>query len=66
MLERRDASLRRRFGCRVGAFTPAAGLSFALEKVRARSKPASWACFEGHLLQKKAERPRGTRPGIVG
>jgi len=28
-------------------------LSFALEQVRARSQPASWACFEGHLLQRK-------------
>ncbi len=28
-------------------------LSFALERVRARSQPASWACFEGHLLQRK-------------
>jgi RNA polymerase sigma-70 factor (ECF subfamily) len=28
-------------------------LSFALECVRARAKSASWACFEGHLLQRK-------------
>ena len=28
-------------------------LSFALERVRARSQPASWACFEGHLLLRK-------------
>ena len=28
-------------------------LSFALEKVRARSQPATWACFEGHVLQRK-------------
>jgi RNA polymerase sigma factor (sigma-70 family) len=28
-------------------------LSFALEQVRARSQPATWACFEGHLLKRK-------------
>jgi RNA polymerase sigma-70 factor (ECF subfamily) len=28
-------------------------LAFALEKIRSRSQPASWACFEGHLLQRK-------------
>jgi RNA polymerase sigma-70 factor (ECF subfamily) len=28
-------------------------LSFALERVRARSRPASWACFERHLLQRR-------------
>ncbi len=28
-------------------------LSFALERVRARAKPASWACFEGHVLERK-------------
>ena len=26
-------------------------LAFALERVRARSRPATWACFERHLLQ---------------
>jgi RNA polymerase sigma factor (sigma-70 family) len=28
-------------------------LSFALETVRARSRPKSWACFERHLLQRR-------------
>jgi RNA polymerase sigma-70 factor, ECF subfamily len=28
-------------------------LSFALDQVRARSQPASWACFERHLLRRK-------------
>ncbi len=28
-------------------------LSFAMETVRARSRPASWACFERHLLQRR-------------
>jgi RNA polymerase sigma factor (sigma-70 family) len=28
-------------------------LSFALETVRARSRPTSWACFERHLLQRR-------------
>jgi RNA polymerase sigma factor (sigma-70 family) len=28
-------------------------LSFALETVRARSQPKSWACFERHLLQRR-------------
>ena len=26
-------------------------LAFALERVRARSRPATWACFDRHLLQ---------------
>jgi RNA polymerase sigma-70 factor, ECF subfamily len=28
-------------------------LAFALQKVRARSRPATWACFERHVLQKE-------------
>jgi RNA polymerase sigma factor (sigma-70 family) len=28
-------------------------LSFALETVRSRSRPKSWACFERHLLQRR-------------
>jgi RNA polymerase sigma-70 factor, ECF subfamily len=28
-------------------------LSFALEYLRARSQPASWACFQGHVLERK-------------
>jgi RNA polymerase sigma-70 factor (ECF subfamily) len=28
-------------------------LTFALETVRARSRPTSWACFERHLLQRR-------------
>jgi RNA polymerase sigma-70 factor (ECF subfamily) len=28
-------------------------LAFALETVRARSQPKSWACFERHLLQRR-------------
>ena len=28
-------------------------LSFALETVRARSRPKSWACFERHLLERR-------------
>jgi RNA polymerase sigma-70 factor (ECF subfamily) len=28
-------------------------LTFALEKVRARSRPETWACFERHLLQRR-------------
>jgi RNA polymerase sigma-70 factor (ECF subfamily) len=28
-------------------------LAFAVERVRARTRPTSWACFEGHVLQKK-------------
>jgi RNA polymerase sigma factor (sigma-70 family) len=28
-------------------------LSFALETVRARSQPKTWACFERHLLQRR-------------
>ncbi len=28
-------------------------LAFAMDRVRARTRPTSWACFEGHVLQKK-------------
>jgi RNA polymerase sigma-70 factor (ECF subfamily) len=28
-------------------------LTFALERVRARSRPQSWACFERHILQRR-------------
>ena len=38
-------------------------LSFALETVRARSRPASWACFERHLLQR---RPSAEVAGELG
>ncbi len=38
-------------------------LSFALEKVRARSRPTSWACFERHLLQR---RPSAEVAGELG
>jgi hypothetical protein len=38
-------------------------LSFALEKVRARSRPASWACFERHVLQR---RPSAEVAGALG
>jgi RNA polymerase sigma-70 factor (ECF subfamily) len=38
-------------------------LSFALETVRARSQPKSWACFERHLLQR---RPSAEVAGEVG
>jgi RNA polymerase sigma-70 factor (ECF subfamily) len=27
-------------------------VTFAMERVRARTRPATWACFEGHVLQK--------------
>ena len=38
-------------------------LSFALETVRARSQPKSWACFERHLLQR---RPSAEVAGELG
>jgi RNA polymerase sigma-70 factor (ECF subfamily) len=38
-------------------------LSFALEKVRARSRPTSWACFERHLLH---SRPSAEIAGELG
>ncbi len=38
-------------------------LSFALETVRARSRPTSWACFERHLLQR---RPSAEVAGELG
>jgi RNA polymerase sigma-70 factor (ECF subfamily) len=28
-------------------------LAFAMERVRARTRPATWACFEEHVVQKK-------------
>ena len=38
-------------------------LSFALETVRARSRPATWACFERHLLHR---RPSAEVAGELG
>jgi RNA polymerase sigma factor (sigma-70 family) len=38
-------------------------VAFALERVRARSRPASWACFERHLLQR---RPSAVVAGELG
>jgi RNA polymerase sigma-70 factor (ECF subfamily) len=38
-------------------------LTFALERVRARSRPATWACFERHLLQ---GRPSAEIAGELG
>jgi RNA polymerase sigma factor (sigma-70 family) len=38
-------------------------LSFALETVRARSRPTSWACFERHLLRR---RPSAEIAGELG
>ncbi|HZW30670.1 MAG TPA: sigma-70 family RNA polymerase sigma factor [Isosphaeraceae bacterium] len=38
-------------------------LAFALERVRARSRPATWACFERHLLQ---GRPTAEVAGELG
>ena len=38
-------------------------LAFALERVRARSRPTTWACFERHLLQ---GRPSAEVAGELG
>ena len=38
-------------------------LAFALERVRARSRPRTWACFEQHLLQ---GRPSAEVAGELG
>ena len=38
-------------------------LAFALERVRARSRPATWACFDRHLLQ---GRPAAEVAGELG
>ena len=41
-------------------------LSFALERVRARSRPTSWACFQRHLLRPGLRALLPTdRPGAV-
>jgi DNA-directed RNA polymerase specialized sigma24 family protein len=38
-------------------------LAFALERVRARSRPTTWACFERHLLH---GRPSAEVAGELG
>jgi hypothetical protein len=38
-------------------------LAFALERVRGRSRPTTWACFERHLLER---RPSAQVAGELG
>jgi RNA polymerase sigma-70 factor (ECF subfamily) len=39
-------------------------LTFALETVRARSQPKTWACFERHLLQRRPSTDVATELGL--
>ena len=39
-------------------------LAFALDRVRARSRPTTWACFERHLLQRRPSAQVASELGI--
>jgi RNA polymerase sigma-70 factor (ECF subfamily) len=40
-------------------------LSFAMETIRARSRPTTWACFERHLLQRRPSAEIASELGLT-
>ena len=40
-------------------------MSFAMEKVRARSRPKTWACFDRHLLQRRPSAEVASELGLT-